>query len=37
MIYHDPKRANRAFRQLQEECALHGVKLMHPLPVLAEH
>lgn len=37
MIYHDPKRANASFRQLKQECAIHGVQLVSPLPMLAEH
>ncbi len=37
LIHHDPRRANRCFEQLRNECATHGVTLVFELPVLAEN
>ena len=36
-IHHEPARANQAFRDLMVEAARHGVRLLHPLPVLSEN
>ena len=36
-IHHEPARANQALRDLQAEADRHGVRVLHPPPVLAEH
>ena len=36
-IHHEPARANRALRELQVEADRHGVRVLHPPPVLAEN
>lgn len=36
LIHHEPRKANRIFAELRQECAVHNVAIVGQLPTLAE-